>query len=729
MTTNEQPAAPESAPPPEPGGARSPAGAAETPRGAKSGNSDGTGAKTNDTATDPDEDSAAANADDEPGRASERWKYVRAAQDAFGGDSVRDKFVFHLTGGGQATAPLRQLSPTLEQLARRAFVDPADWDEVRRQFVGRRTVILRGHSGHGRLTMATRLLQGADAKIIYQLDPRVDVARMAERISGQKLETGTAFLLCQPEDVAGLDSYTLQSLEKVLTDADARLVVTVGQETRLAEAALLTYVLELPTAPELDKVMRRHLDFWVDEHRARLILADVEIATIIAEQLAGSGATCETAAFCAFVLSRQDEESLDPQRVRDLLRRRGGHEFDIWFDGLTELEIRCFAIALAVLDGSPLEDVSDAARRLFIRLSQTDTVALTDELKIRVRERDPFALSTPQLARILQARLSGGTETDAETGPLTIGYRDVEYSRRVIERVWREHLIHDELLEWLTELVLTGSEQVRVFASSTVGLLARYSFAWVERRALQTWAVSKLSRLREGVADALRVAYAEQRLRPTVQTVVRRWYANRAAPLGQSTAAIAHGAGITLDDTADRFEALRRLCVVDDVEVHTMIGRGLTWLLVDEPATVAPSMYSMIEKCLADPKRMLAGTRAFLVVANDLITTDATTRWPSLLHLANQHADLREPLFRMWARTLRDGNVNVVAERVVRNWAMLGEADPAVGEAFVRMVRSTQRVDGHSGAVFARMARQWVDSDQLLPLPQIARSVERVLTA
>jgi len=680
---------------------------------------------------------AAAGAAEEPGRASNRQQYVRAAQDVFAGDSVRDKFVFYLTGG--ATAPLRRLSPTLERLTRIAFVEPEDWAEKRRQFRDLRTAILRGRTGHGRATMATRLLQAVDAKVIYQLDPRVDLSRVAEQLSAQEIADGTAFLLHEPADAGGLTSYTVQSLESVLVKAKARLVVTVNLETRPTDADLLKHLIDLPEAPGLDQIFRKHLDVHLDERRADEILAGAGVAELVTETL--DGASCDKAAFLALILSgttgQIDVTKIDLDKVRELLRRLGSDTFDIWFEGLPDLETRCFAIALAVLDGLPFEDVADAAQRLRRRLSDGETLQLGENITLTRGNTDPFATQSHRLARILQAKLSAGDDgvdavSDPAPGsPMTMAYRDDQYPRRVLERTWRGHLVHDELLDWLADLVTYGSEQVSVFASSAVGRLATLSFDKVNRRLLNPWARSKPWRKREAVADALRTASSVPGLRPKVLTTVKRWYGTRTAPLAQSTAAIAYGTGLGLDDKSVPFEALWRLTVVDDVEVHTMVGRGLASLLADDPERLPPLMYSTIRRCVADPKRMIGGYRAFLIVANDLIATDSAgstpVRWPSLLHLAMHHDNLRKPLFGFWTRVILDGAVMGLAQLVARNWANLAETDEGVLDAFARLVRAVDETDARAGAAFGLLARRWNSDDELLPLPAVAQAIERVL--
>jgi hypothetical protein len=661
-----------------------------------------------------------------PGRASSRQGHVRAAQQTFAGDSVGgDKYVFYVAGS-ERIAPLTMLSPTLDELARRVFVAPPGWDECRLAFQGRPTVILRGQAGHGRHTMAVRLLQSVQASVIYQLDPRVDIPRMIEQISSRPIDRGAAFLLSQPADVAGLTSFAFERLEKSLADADARLVVTVAADSRLHDEGLLRYQLDLPEAPSRRDILRNHLDFRLDEERADQILRTPDVETLVAEKLDADGTSCEVAVFLAFLLAQF--EPVDTERVRGLMQRRGTDEFDIWFDGLPDTQARCLAIALAVLDGLPFEEVSWAARGLHDRLTEKDVIVLGGDTELRPRPRDPFQLSSARLARSLQARLTTGPDRGS---PMTIAYRDHDYPRQVVERAWHGFLIQDELLDWLGWLCAGGSEKARVFANTTLGVLATHSFAYIRDRVLHSWAASNALWQRESVADALRVVAEVPALRPEVRSLVDGWFGQLDEPLLQSTAALAHGTRLGADDPASSFDHLWRLAVVDDTRVHIAIGRGLAGLLADDAERLAPQIYNTIQRCLADRKRVDAGHWAFLIVANDVVVTqkeaDRDVRWPALLQLAAHHEHLRDPLADLWAQVLTDGHMVDAAHAVARNWASFAEPDAGIRDAFVRVARHINYLDPRAGAALAYLVRQWNSDDELQPLPQIARSVERVL--
>jgi hypothetical protein len=526
----------------------------------------------------PDEFSGveATTVDDQPGRATEHQEYVRAAYRNIGGDVIAgDKLVLQLTGG-QPNAQLIELSPTLVDLARSAFVEPEGWDRVRLDFRERRLVVLRGRPGHGRITMAIRLLKTVDTPTIFQLPRQVDLTTMAEQITRQQVGRRTAFLLSEPEDLSRLDASTFERLEAALESVDARLVITVGTESVLSDEGLLRYGLWLPTAPPAGEILFRHLRHLLDdESRARRILEQPDVERLVAEHLAPDNRSCEHAAVLAQILAAAGEP-VDAEKIRELLDRHSTDAFDIWFDNLEPVPLRCFAIALAVLDGLSYEDVAAAARQLRDLLSLGGALRLGTDGVLEQIGPEPFQLGRAQLVQRLQARTNTGTvRTPYGWAPaLTVGYRNRNFPRRIIERSWQGYQIQDQLLEWLGALAQERSEQVRTYASTAVGLVATLAFDYVRER-FKRWAESEHERLRQAVADALRVVAMEPELKSGVQWMVDGWY-TRGTPAAQATAAVAWGTGLGHPDAHTALQALERLTRVDHFLVRFAIGRGIT---------------------------------------------------------------------------------------------------------------------------------------------------------
>jgi hypothetical protein len=663
-----------------------------------------------------------ASATDQPGRASSHEQDKRRAQEKFGGDWVGGhKFVFHLADGLESS-PLRPFPESLATLVREAFVSPDGWDEFRVDFHRHYAVVLSGTPGHGRVTMAVRLLQTVETRAIYDLDPHVDLTRMAERLSTLEIEHGTAFLLRDPEAIASLDSYTLESLETALTAAKARLVITVGSEAELRDEGLMRFRLNLPPAPKLRDVLFQHLAHQLDEARAESLLAHTGIEALVAEQLDSGTATCELTVSLAQLLSDAVEpfgEDLVSQ-LRMSLRRNDRERFERWFDQLEDLELRCFAIALAVLDGLSYEDVSDAAHWLYDRL----TASPTEEQAAR----PPFRFSASRLCLLLRAVLKPD-EDGAET---LIRYRSPDFPRLVLERAWRGYQIQGQLRDWLKDLVVDGSDAAKTCAGTALGVLATFAYDYVRRHILVPWSLGKNGDELGALADAIDVVARAPALHDKLVSLVNGWYADLEKPQRQATAALILGTRFGRAEATRSFARLERLAMIDHLPVHICIGRGVAGLLVERPDLTA-QMYAMVWRCLADRRRSMAGRLTFLVVANDLHTTGVTAAngssgtWPTLLHLADRDSELRVPLFELWARVLTEGSVLDSAHKVLRNWAGLADGNDDLLVAFTRMARAISALDQRAGASIGRLARIWGSDDELVPLANVAAEISTVI--
>ncbi|MGH3904517.1 MAG: hypothetical protein ACRDTE_10055, partial [Pseudonocardiaceae bacterium] len=677
----------------------------------------------------------------EPGQGAARQEALRNVQHLIDGDFVgRDKFVFLLGGKKQAAA--RRLGAQLHEGVQQAFVDPEGWAEVRQRFDGdRRTVILRGGPGQGRKAMAVRLLMSASAEVMYDLDPRIDLNQLAEQIeqnhrSGGAAEQGTGFLLCQPSSVAALHGRTLRDLDDALTEAGARLVLTVGPDVRLGDEDLIEYLVELPPAPSYRRIVERHLEWRLaDERTVQKLLTRQDLQDDLAELLAAV-ASCEEAANLAFVLSEEPPDAIDLARVRDRLARRSLDEFDTWFEDLRELDVRIFAIALAALDGLPYEDVARAAEKLRRRLEppeQTRLVALEPGQPIG---RDHFR--RPRRLVLEQLRASAvDAEVQRPYGLVPsqiVQYKDRSYPREVLSRVWRGYQIHDHLLGWLSDLVKEPSEPVRMQVATTLGVLASFSFHHVLTAVLHRWADSDELAVRDAVAFALRVPAADERLRGSVNHVVNQWFGATGEPARQATAARVHGVGLASADPEASLTALDRLARDAAPKVRVAIGASFIDLLIADGPRFAPTILDTLLRWFDDPKRTETARLVFLIVAHDLQTDrfpgDAGAEpvtWPTLLGLADDSKDVRGLLIRIWSRVLHEGSYFELAEMVIDSWAGHAERDQELLETFARMTRAVGSTEPRVRAILRRCAARWRSDDTLFPLPNTAHAVETVL--
>lgn len=665
------------------------------------------------------------------GGGTQRRGLLRDAVANVEGDMVGgDKYVVLLSGQRRK---LRALSPLIVERVRFAYCAPADLLDVRDALTRQRVLILRGAEGHGKSAMAVRLLLGACSGTLYHLDSGVDFASLAEQLEneGGVVEPGAGFLLDRPEDIARLGRETYDKVQGALSQADAWLVVTVP-DGELADGELLTGVRDLANAPVPVDVVRTHLRWRLGERDAGRLLARDDVRDVITELL-GSSPACRQAGDLAAALCEQYDLDgrVDLDRLREHRARWEAEDFEIWAESLPDAATRSFALALAVLNGCPQEDIAQAARSLRARLEDDSPYVRAPGPDGRVtRSKDLFEMPRRRLLRRLRAQELD--KSDGEPGR-TLEYKDPAYARRVVLHAWTQYEIQGEILDWLAELVVHPAEQVRVYAGILgLGVLAAESYEYVERRVLVPWAGSEDALLRMGVACALSMAGQDPWVRKRAAELVNDWYADE-NPLGRATAVRVLGLGLWPDRAV---EDIARLFVVNDATVAVAAGCALADLVAFDPDR-AGSVLAVLRARAGEHRSGWVAVLAFLIVAAQVVveTKDLegveqgarVPEWPTLLHLAHRRHELRDPFVRLWRDALHESVFHDEAEQVIGNWAKLAERDSELREMFRLMVGAIADGDVRSGRILRQCADVWIHPDRIVPLPLTAAIVHATL--
>jgi len=638
-----------------------------------------------------------------------------------------DKYVLVL--GGQKRT-LRTLSPLVVERVRYAYCEPADLADIREALTRQRLLILRSAAGYGKSAMAVRLLLGACQGPVHHLDSKVDFASLAEQLENDSgvIEQGAGFLLERPEDIANLGRETYEKVQGALSHADAWMVVTVAAG-ELADGELLVGVKDLTDAPQPLEVVRAHLRWRLGEPAADRLLARDGVHDVIAE-LVGDVPACRQAGDLAAAMAEQYglHGSVDLDRLRERRARLEAEDFEIWAESL-DLGTRSFALALAVLNGLPQEDVAQAARSLRERLENDDHPYLRAPGPDGrpVRSKDLFETSRRRQLQLLRAQ-----EQDKPGGEpgVTIEYRDPGYPRRMILHAWNQYEIQGELLDWLNELVVHPAEQVRVYAAASgLGVLATEAYRHIERRVLGPWARSDNALRRTAVAYALSVACQNPWVREQATALVAGWYADE-RPQVQAAAARVHGLGVVAGHPV---EELSRLFVVDSVTVAVAVGCALADLVADDPDTVG-SVLPMLRDKTGGHRSGRVAVIAFLIVAAQVVveTKDVdpaatVPQWPTLLFLAHRRPELRDSFVWLWRAALNDSLFHDEAEQVVGGWAKLAERDAELREMLRLLVGAIAHGDHRSGRILRSCADDWTHPDRIVGLPLTAAMVHRQL--
>jgi hypothetical protein len=682
----------------------------------------------------------AAEATSRYGQGTRRGEYLR---DAGGRDTGQG---FGIGGRGYFTGDTR-LSPLPSRLVdpiERAFVRPACLPEMRAAFEKRYVVVLRGPDGYGKRGLAIHLLLDSVSRL-FQIDQSADLARLREWIEAgdgedQRIDRNAGFILDHPSGVANLQSSVLQGLEEALFRADARLVLILGSEVMVTDE-LHDYVIDVASAPDCDEIAASHLRFLAGREMAERLLGRSDIREFISQEL-GANATCRLAAELAAELAddvsaASDTGIVDIARIKAGRLRRGAETFDLWFTGLEDTQSRCFAVALAVLNGLPYDTVAKAARALRRRFDASPyMVAVTAQEPLPDIQR-PFVASRQDWLHRLQARIRESEVRGAcgNSHAQIIEYKDDAQPQRVIGRAWSDYQAQDSLLDWLGELAEDVSEQVRILAGKALGQLAVWSFDHLSQNILGPWATGRRCQ-REAVAYALMfVAGHDSRLHENVRRLIAGWYQNHRKPLAQATAARAYGLVRAAIDRTDALDALDRLATVDDIRVAVAIGDALTDLVDDSTDGFACQVLERLAGHLDDNDMSATIELAFLILADGLLASVPAdgqaheVSWPFLLRLAAKEAQARAALVRLWRHVINGARFVDEAAQVMTEWAAVTEADPQLQEAFLRLVRAVTATDDRSRGIFARYAAVWSSASNFKPLPKASTAVQAILDA
>ncbi|MFI9328080.1 hypothetical protein ACIGZJ_11130 [Kitasatospora sp. NPDC052868] len=710
-------------PAPEPGGAPGPGG-----DGAPAGDPAAPSAPSHSVGA----GESAAEATARTGQSSKRKDLLRQARLRVEGDAVGgDKIV--IMAGEEHRLTLRSLSPAVVEAVRHSFQEPPRWDEIRTNAWRRRSVVLRGPAGAGKTAAAVRLLLTAQSRSWYLLD---SVAQLTRLTAVEQLGQGAGLLLNCPADAAELRGPLLESLEHELERSGAHLVLTVGTDV-LLNRGVGEYVQRLDRPPVLDAVVRAHLARRIGESAADDTLDSGDLKDLVAELLGADG-SCRTAARLAEVLA--DEHAggvLDPDRVRTLLDQGDGQSVDDWFDGLAKPELRAQAVALAVLNGLPQEDVAAGGAALLARFRTDRTLVTVPPGGQPPLIRDPFANPRRAVLEQLRAR-TVATVTRGQYGwlPCTITeYRDGGHAPRVIRHVWSEYDIQAELLDWLGELVDSASEQVRSFAGTALGVVATGAFDHLSTWVFPGWIRDEDTGTlrREAVAYALRVCVEDPALRAGVRAMVDGWYLSGTWQ-AQAAAARAYGLCLGGADLATAVEALARMGTVDDIRVAIAIGDSFADLIEEDVEGTTPVVLTALVGMMQRHESRATGHLAFLILADALVTEipppaagAAPRSRPTLLHLVSQQDDLREQLAHLWSEVIGGELFGAEAAGVLRMWASQAEADPHLLDDLLRMLRDLAQRTARNRDILLRYASRWDAYDELRPLRRSAALLRAVL--
>jgi hypothetical protein len=598
------------------------------------------------------------------------------------------------------------------------FVKPDGYDNLVAATAVTPVVILRGPAGTGKRALAVNLLAASGAATIAYLDPAADL-----KLFGTVKTTDRAgYVLCDlPGYIASaLTGPVLQGIARHLAGG-CRLVITVADGVGFGDPEVERAVLPVAAGSGPEAIFESHLS-WRAGPRAVSILAAPGVDRLRSDQLR-PGTPLWKAAECARLVAVEFlHGSGDLQAIRDRLAQGHGARLDGWFHGLSDLSTRCFALALATLNGMSAQNVNEQSLAL--------QAALTPGKRSSMPAADPFGSSTSARLGRVGAR-SQTVTVYSRHGPRpleTVAYEDPSMPRAVLQHVYREYPdVQDALVTWLRDLGGHADRRVRLWAANAAGSLASVAFDHILRVIVRPWAGSSDPKRRDSAAYSLYLPAQDAALATQVRGLVGDWRRSD-APLLKATAARCFGSAIgTLDPKAALAE-LKELAACDDLDVAYAVGSSLCELFDWNVELVGPTLRALSDWFRNDRPRRYTAMLSFLMIASYVDTTvpaidpqQPPTLWPTALWVAGADPYVHDRLAGMWHEAL-NGPLFAEAKRALAIWAEQLNDDPRGVLALTKLLQAVA-VDDRTRRIVCAETRAWTKPDSTKQLTVAAHTI------
>ncbi|MFL6128527.1 MAG: hypothetical protein ACJ73E_05630 [Mycobacteriales bacterium] len=627
---------------------------------------------------------------------------------------------------GEAGASSRYGAVGAEALSRLAgmWVEPPEFATLTR--ATRTVIVLRGPRGSGRYGMAVHLLNGRYRLPIRQLEPDCPLADL----DPASLEPATGYVVELTEQ-SPPPSWRLQWLHDAFSKTGCRLVIVVDGSWR-PDWAATDFVVDVATAAAPTSLLAAYLSYEFRGERERdirTLVRDERVRTLLTRLLVaeeGLHGLVWLAAELVPVLA--GERQLDEVEAR--VRSRTLLDAAAWF--LTGLEgpARCFAVALAVLDGLPYDEVLGAATDLERRLAEAaPPPAESDDADAEKSTVDNRLYR--HRSQLLAACRAEVFTTEQNVGYGRIDVEAVRFSRNgypfeIIRTFWREFdLLRPTLLAWLFGLGRSRSRRVRIGAAAAAGLLTMWSFDLVRRSVLTPWADGGQGG-REAAAVALAIPAAADRYRDAVLRTLWEWGDQSGRPGRRVAAARAWGAAVGGNHPDEAFRRLGDLIVhtEEDLPLYCGIRESMAELFITPgQSMVDPVLDILVEWWKEKPRVRLSVAMTFLwvsAVTRTQAIPDADT-WPAMPALTASSPDRRRRVAALLSRALNLGPSRQIALDVIHDWALDAEHDERLRVPLAKLIATATSTERDESRLRFHLDR-WRRGDEAVP-----RTVEAIV--
>jgi hypothetical protein len=659
-----------------------------------------------------------------------------------------------------------------EQLSqqRERYVPVPNYDQILKDLNKRRLLVLVGSPGTGRTTTALQLLDALTDGIVFRLEPEIDLRTIDESMVG-KMRGSLAVLSgpATPPTRAQADRLA------ALLARQASFCVVVATPTTAVLRAFAEYQADC-SPPPFAELLRGHLDATVTAEDPPGSVDDLVALAMGPElqQALGPAPRASEVAELALLLVDHKRGKLSFEEVTARTEAFLERRIERWFSELggsprrdvieRGLRLAALRVALAVFDGLPQHVVTATGAKLGDRLVETGA-----------RESGPSRPVAPDFdaisAATLDAELVDEDITYAEMQipfpSQVIRYLDRRTPAVLLTRLWRRNQpLRQPISEWLCELSSDPQPRVRIRAAQAAGLLAATDFSHTFPALILPAAITSPPRRkpadptheeesdefdaddttwerRSFAAMALDQAALDDRLRPMVVEVLRRWRRSPDYAL-RWTAARTLGLEIGLASLSKSLDELRvigtpwELLERPEVPAHQhaqiwdlrwVAGYGIARLFATGGSDAVLEQLALWLRHERKSVRELA-QQAVVIIADLKMwavraeaggghggpgATTGRERWPVALALSVDNPPLAGRIAGLIRTVLGSGPAGEVLMKVIGSWWELGESDPCAIDAFLELVPRLvidERDRGRLDHAVDRGCRRWDD-----PLP------------
>ena len=569
----------------------------------------------------------------------------------------------------------RVLEEDLEKI-RNVYVKPPLYSQAYRILKEKKVLVLWGQAHWGKWSTALYLLLSLRVEQIFEIRPDVVLDDILSFEVGDR--KGYLVDTLAPDSAQKMSPTILNHLSKRFAEQDSYLVITVDSRVSLSKAALRSYLIVWNNVPDSRQLLKTHLNWYLTDQdglaQALELSKSDEVQSLLSTHLL-PGEIDILATLLADVVHGKIE--LDDALSR--FESRALQQVEEWFEHHKDLEERTFMISVAILNGASYQSVFSAAERLqaLIRPASTedgsppDISAIFGSRSWRVRE--------------ACAHLSQGyEETEFGRSPVKIIELDnPSFQPAVLHYVWDEYdRLREPLVDWLRELGIHASSDVRMRAAAAVGELSKYSFGYIKEKILLPWANYQDKRARASAAFALGIPAWEGGVAPQVLGLLHHWSTLRNNWRLNWTAAAAYGGlvGLRFPDIALR--DLYNIAQVKDLRLFAALHRSVANLFY--AGRVEPDYYFKVLNALIDwtnpPVDQIVALTGLLIFLNLLSEIEIEAipdakKWPVLLWLSQKEAAYREKVTVLWRRALNTKPARKRALETLKRFVQMADED------------------------------------------------------